>query len=368
MESRKTRRQVLEGVGAAATLGVLGDAAAAALAVEETAPDSPSAGLPSRIAFGSCGSQEKPQPVLRTVVSKNPDLFIYLGDNIYGDTRDMGVLRAKYAKLAEKPEFRELRSRVPLLATWDDHDYGENDAGKDYPMKEESRAIFLDFWKVPAGSARRTHGGIYDEQRFTARGKTLQVLLLDTRWFRDAPKRNAGKPPAGSPWKNDYQVDEDPQKTILGEEQWRWLEACLRRPAHLRIVCTSIQFGHEYNGWESWTNFPAEHRRMTDLIQKTRANGVVFISGDVHWGEISRRDLPGMYPLYDVTASGITETWPTVEPNRYRQGEVVRDNHFGMIDVDWTKDDPEVALQIVDRAGDVRVRHVMELSRLAPRR
>jgi alkaline phosphatase D len=73
-------------------------------------------------------------------------VFIFLGDNVYGDTRDPSVLRAKYAKLQDKPEFQRLCAQVPILATWDDHDYGENDAGRDYPMKEESRGIFCDFW------------------------------------------------------------------------------------------------------------------------------------------------------------------------------------------------------------------------------
>lgn len=339
-------------MAAAGTLG----GATAALALQEAPP--------ARIAFGSCGSQDKPQPVLQTVVQRQPDLFIYLGDNIYGDTRDMEVLKAKYARLAAKPEFQALRRATRVLATWDDHDYGENDAGKEYPKKEESREIFLDFWEVPADSPRRKHPGIYDEVLFQAGGRTLQVLLLDTRYFRDAPRKLTEKPPAGSPWKNDYQPDEDPTKTFLGDTQWAWLEERFRRPADLRIVCSSIQFGHEYNGWESWTNFPAQQQKMAALIRSTRANGVLFISGDVHWGEISRRDFPGLYPLYDVTASGITETWPKVEPNRYRVGEVVRENHFGMIEVDWKRPDPEITLQIIDRPGTVRVKHAVSLSQL----
>ncbi|MEC9188061.1 MAG: alkaline phosphatase family protein, partial [Planctomycetota bacterium] len=105
--------------------------------------------LPSRIAFGSCGHQSKPMPILRQAVEKNPDLFIYLGDNIYGDTKDMKVLAAKYELLNRRPEFQTLRSRVPILSIWDDHDYGWNDAGKEYEFKEESKAIFMDFWRVP---------------------------------------------------------------------------------------------------------------------------------------------------------------------------------------------------------------------------
>ena len=322
-------------------------------------------GIPSRIAFGSCAHQDKPQPVLETVVGKRPAIFVYLGDNIYGDTRDMAVLRAKYEKLAAKPEFQRLRREVAVLATWDDHDYGENDAGQEYPMKAESREIFLDFWGVPPDSPRRKHPGIYGAHRFEAQGRVLQIVLLDTRTFRDPLKRNSANLPANSPFKNDYQPDANPSKTLLGNAQWEWLEERFHEQADLRIVCTSIQFAHEYNGWESWTNLPAEQKKMIALIRKTRANGVVFVSGDVHWGEISARDMEDGYPLHDVTASGITEDWPRVEPNRFRQGNVVRDNHFGMIDIDWESADPVVLLQIVDRKGVIRVRKALKLKSLS---
>lgn len=309
--------------------------------------------LPARIAFGSCGHQSKPMPVLRTVVDSAPDLFLYLGDNIYGDTRDMEVLRGKYAMLGAKPEFRALAERVPILSVWDDHDYGENDAGKEYPKKAESREIFFDFWRVPADDPRREHEGIYGEHRFEANGRVLQVLLLDTRTFRDRLARNPGDDAA---FKNDYRPDPDPTKTLLGEVQWRWLAERLRSKADLRIIASSIQFGHEYNGYESWTNLPSEQQRMIDLIRETRANGVLFVSGDVHWGEISRREPWGDegYPLFDVTASGLTESWPSIEPSRFRVGDVVRENHFGRIVIDWSVADPTVRLQIIDRDGTVR--------------
>lgn len=334
--------------------------------------------LPSKIAFGSCGHQDKPQPILNTVVSERPDLFIYLGDNIYGDTKDMTVLRAKYETLGDKPEFRQLRSSVPVLSVWDDHDYGWNDAGKEYEFKAESKEIFMDFWRVPATSERRRHPGIYGAHKFSqavagAPGNSssaaesspvLQIILLDTRTFRDPLSLNPKPLPEGSPLKNEYQPDPDPKKTLLGEPQWQWLETELRKPADVRIICSSIQFGHEYNGWESWTNLPTEQARMAKLIRDTRANGVVFISGDVHWGEISRRPFEGLYPLYDVTASGLTEEWYNVEPNRLRVGEAYRDNHFGMIEIDWSQEDPLIILQIIDTAGKSRNRHEVRLSDL----
>jgi alkaline phosphatase D len=330
----------------------------------EVKPVAAITGLPARIAFGSCAHQNKPQPVLETVAKRKPDLFVYLGDNIYGDTRDMDVLKQKYGLLAAKLEFQQLRREVPVVSIWDDHDYGENDAGKAYPKKTESREIFFDFWRVPADSSRRAHEGIYGVHRFEQNGRVLQLILLDTRWYRDPLRRNPKPLPAGSPFKNDYQPDDSPEKSFLGDVQWAWLKDQFSQPADLRIIASSIQFGHEYNGYESWTNLPREQAKMIALIRSTRANGAVFISGDVHWAELSRRDVPGGYPLYDLTASGITETWPKIEPNQYRVGEAVPENHFGEIEVDWAAADPTVNFRVINRAGDVRLQHVVPLSRL----
>ena len=84
-----------------------------------------------RIVFGSCIRQDRPQPIWTAVQAVEPDLLVLLGDNIYGDSDDMDVLRAKWDRLATDPGFRAIADAVPLLATWDDHDYGRNDAGAD---------------------------------------------------------------------------------------------------------------------------------------------------------------------------------------------------------------------------------------------
>ena len=321
-------------------------------------------GLPKRIAFGSCAHQNKPQPVLERVVEQSPDLFIYLGDNIYGDSRDMDVLRAKYAKLAAKPEFRSLRKNVAVASIWDDHDYGENDAGREYPFHKESREIFLNFWQVPADSPRRTHDGIYGSHLFQADGRTLQLILLDTRSFRSPLKKNPPTKSLDGKYKNDYQPDLDPTKTILGETQWKWLEEQLRLPADIRIIASSIQFGHEYNGYESWTNLPLEQTKMVELIRRTKASGVLFLSGDVHWAEVSRRNFPDLYPLYDVTASGITEMWYKIEPNEFRVGQAVPENHFGMLDFDWQAKSPTITMKIINHKGETKCSETIELSLL----
>ena len=106
----------------------------------------------TRIMFGSCIRQDRPAPILPKIAVDEPELFIFLGDNIYGDTDDMKVLWAKYQQLAKLPGFAELRADSQIMATWDDHDYGKNDAGADYAMREESQRRFLNFWGSRKGS------------------------------------------------------------------------------------------------------------------------------------------------------------------------------------------------------------------------
>src|SRR5687767_7704839 len=114
---------------------------------------------PSVIAFGSCGHQNDPQPVLERVVDVKPDMFIYLGDNIYSDTHSMDTLRMNYSILGKKPEYQKLKNATKILATWDDHDYGWNDSGRHYRFKKESKNIFLDFFGIE-DSTVLTHPGI----------------------------------------------------------------------------------------------------------------------------------------------------------------------------------------------------------------
>lgn len=313
-----------------------------------------------KICFGSCADEDKNQPLLSLAAKESPDLFIYLGDNIYGDTKNMAELMSKYLKLGNKPEFQELNDSTTVLATWDDHDYGENDAGRHYPRKLESKEIFLEFWKEPKSSDRRKHKGIYHSLIYGPADTLVQIILLDTRTFRD----NLTKLKDKKKYKNDYEPCKTPDSTMLGAEQWKWLEKELQKPARLRIIASSNQFAHEYNGWESWTNLPYEQKKMLDLIRETKANGVIFLSGDVHWGEISKMEIEGQYPIYDITSSGITQTWDKPEPNKNRIGEVVMDNNYGTIEIEWKEKDPVLTFRITDGKKVDRVKHKVLLSEL----
>lgn len=318
-----------------------------------------------RIAFGSCGEEHKPQPVLSLAADRKPDVFVFLGDNIYGDTYSMDTLRLKYMMLGDKPEFQKLKSTSPLLATWDDHDYGWNDSGRHYPYKKESKQIFLDFFGVNDPSVT-THEGIYHSKMMTSGDKTIQFVLLDLRTFRDKllPYNGNRKDVKGFNYSLDYSPYTTSDSTMLGEEQWNWLEKELKKPADLRIICSSTQFGITHNGYEAWANFPHEQQRLVNLIRDTKAEGVLFISGDVHYAEISKLQSPGMYPLYDVTASGITSTWDFATPNDNRVDGPVMENHFGLITVDWADADASITMEIHDVSGKARISRTIRRSEL----
>ncbi len=103
---------------------------------------------------------------------------------------------------------------------------------------------------------------------------------------------------------------------------------------------------------------------MVDLIRRTQANGVVFISGDLHVGEISRGTFPGMYPLWDVTSSGLTQVWRSAVPNVHRVGPSVLERNFGLIIIDWNAPSPTLRLQLRAEDGTVRTEQVVPLSQL----
>lgn len=322
--------------------------------------------LISKIAFGSCASERQPQPILDLVVQHKPDVFIYLGDNVYGDTYDMKILQSKYDSLAAKEEFKRLKQSVKILATWDDHDFGWNDSGKYYPFKEKSKDIFLNFFDEPQHSERRKREGIYTAYYYEQNGKRLQIILLDNRTFRSDLRLYRGELSRQSKYfyPLDYYPHQIEDSVLLGEEQWAWLERELRKPADVRIIGSGTQFGISYNGYESWANFPHEQKRFIDLIVKTKAEGVLFISGDVHYAEISKLESPECYPIYDVTSSGLTSTWLFATPNDNRIEGPVMENHFGMISIDWNAKNPKIKMEIWDIHNNQRIEHTIGLNEL----
>jgi alkaline phosphatase D len=321
----------------------------------------------TKIGFGSCGNQDIQQPVLSLASKQNLDAFIFVGDNIYGDTDDMDTLRNKYKRWASQSHYQNLIKSTKIFATWDDHDYGQNDTGKHYPHKKESKKIFMDHFNIKEDNEMSQHEGIYHTNYIKVGDKTIQFLMLDLRTFRnDLLKYD---PKVELPRKKyfydlDYVPHTSKDSLMVGETQWQWIERELKKPADIRFICSGSQFGIEYNGYEAWANFPHEQKRMLDLINKTKANGVLFLTGDVHYAEISRLNNTEAYPIYDITSSGITSKWdfPTLNTNRI-EGPVM-DNHFGMITIKW-EIDPIIKMEIIDEYNNQRIDYEVKLSEIS---
>jgi alkaline phosphatase D len=328
------------------------------------------AAAPSKILFGSCGHQDKDMPIFDTINKEQGDLFIFLGDNIYGDTNDMAVLANKYQKLGAKPGFKTLKANTPIIAMWDDHDFGQNDIGKDYPHKEQSRQIMLDFWGEPKSSPRRTRtDGIYTSYMYGEDEQAVHVIMPDLRWNRDAlnhvseleyyTKRKLNN-------QGPYSPTEVKGASMLGEAQWQWLEQELKKPAAIKLIASSLQLLPDFTGWESWANFLEDRNRLFALIKKHQVNGVIIISGDTHWGEISKYQQNLDYPLIEMTSSGLTEKWKDVSPNKHRVGDYTHNVNYGDLSIDWQQADPAISLKLKGIDAKVIMQSAFSLSSISP--
>ncbi len=302
-----------------------------------------------RIAIGSCNRQKHAQPHWQTLQSLNPDLWIWLGDNVYADTEDMAKMRHVYRTQFQRPDYAAFRRETPVIGTWDDYDYGDNNSGNWFPKKRQSQQLLLDFLEEPADSPRRTREGVYARYTFGPPGRRVDVVLLDNRYHADRPGEEAD---------------------ILGEAQWRFLEEALATSeAQFIFVGSGTQFLALDHPYENWGNFPHSRRRLLRTVQLSGKGGIVLLSGDRHIHEVSMlNDGTVPYPLIDFTASGLTHSFRrlTAEANRYRVGALYKQPGFGLVEIDWEREDPRLSLQVLDREGGVHRRFEITLSSLQP--
>jgi alkaline phosphatase D len=276
------------------------------------------------IVFGSCLDTHD-HPMLDRTLTLPRDLFIFMGDNIYADKGGIPMMQEKYAMLKNSRFFQGLKSK-PILATWDDHDFGENDGGGSYPHKKEAQVEFWNWLDEPANSTRRQQEGVYQSQTLGPAGRRVQVVMLDTRYFRSALKK---VPKDQSLLGGACVATDDTTTTMLGAAQWHWLEQVLQQPAELRLIVSSIQFAPEVHGGECWANMPHEQQRMLKLLQGQTA---VILSGDRHWCEFSNNGV------FDFTTSSMTQKHPRGTPTPNKNRCVPPTYHLpnvGHLKIDW---------------------------------
>ena len=301
--------------------------------------------LLEHIVFGSCLDTHE-HPMLNRTLALPRDLFLFMGDNVYADKGGIPMMQEKYALLKNSRFFRGLKNK-PILATWDDHDFGQNDGGTEYPQKKEAQVEFWNWLDEPADSPRRKQEGVYHAQSFGPAGKRVQVILLDTRYFRSALK----KVPKDKAMLGGTSVPTDDESTtILGAAQWDWLAKVLQEPAELRIVVSSVQFAPEAHGGECWANFPHEQKRLLSLL---KGHPAVVLSGDRHWCEFSKNGV------FDFTSSSMTQKHPrgTPTPNKHRI--VPKTYHLpnvGLLSIDWAVQSITAKIFGEDEAAKIELR------------
>lgn len=305
----------------------------------------PDSAVITRIAFGSCNRQNLEQPLWDEVLNARPQLWIWLGDNVYADTVEPEEMQSIFDLQLSEPGYRKVVRAIPIIGTWDDHDYGANDAGKEYPMKEKAQQLNLDFLGEPADSPRRTQEGIYTSYAFGPEGQQTKLILLDTRYHRDLP---------------------GPNSDILGDAQWEWLESELsgsRADAH--ILVSSIQLLHPVPSkrMERWVNFPKAYKRMLALLRETEPRNLVILSGDRHFSEMAIMPGDEAPPtlIAEVTSSGMTHSWKNFpgEPNPLRFAGPYTGLHYGLIDIDW--DNRSLIVEVRGPEQKVAYRHLFPM-------
>jgi len=316
----------------------------------------------TRIAFGSCNHQSRSQHMWAQIAAQNPQLFLFIGDNNYGDqgwTGDAALtsLRTAYETLAATPELTAFRANVPMMVTWDDHDFGFGDGGANFAFRGWSETIFETFWN--SADEVRSRPGVYESRTFGTEGQRTQIIVLDTRYFRsdfDRLPYTAEHRPLGP-----YVPSEDPAKTMLGDAQWEWLQAELAKPADLRILVSSIQVLTDAHDYEAWEGLPLERAKLYAMLAGREESGLVMLSGDRHAGGIYT-DTPqagGGERLWELTSSSLNYSFASTaqntarEPDAKRVTDFISEENFGLVDIDW--DARSFTMSMRGSAGEERV-------------
>ncbi len=284
------------------------------------------------IGFGSCLTQEKSMPIFNSIKSEDYNLFLMLGDNVYGDTDSNDLLELKEAYALQKENFDRLNLNFPFEAIWDDHDYGKNDGGKEYIYKDESKELFLDFWNIAQDDIRRTRPGLYFELTQNIDDTLVQMIFLDTRTFRDALLPTDER---GAPGKERYIPHTDTSLTMLGKDQWIWLQEQLQKEVDHKVIVTSIQFLAMGHGWEAWKTLPHERQRLINLIDQSSLDKVLFISGDRHRGGLYQFSTQSGKVISEMTSSSLNLAFANdEEEGPLRLGPTFVQENYGEILLD----------------------------------
>ncbi|HKY91364.1 MAG TPA: alkaline phosphatase D family protein [Nevskiaceae bacterium] len=301
-----------------------------------TAPDGPVA---FRLAFGSCARHQldAEQVVFRAIAAAEPDLFFWLGDNIYADSASEWVFAEDYRRQRAIASTLPLMRSVPQLAIWDDHDFGLNNSDNTNPVRDASLAAFRNYWANP-GYGLADGPGVYFQYAYGG----VDFFMLDGRYYR-TPNKDP----------------DSPAKTLLGKRQGEWLREVLRASrAPFKVLASGSGWTTEDGPMgDTWAAFLTERNALFDFIRDERIEGVFLLSGDTHFGEVNA--IPwsehGGYDLYDLVSSPLAQATGSSflegEPELRIRKPYFRTVNFGLLDFSWDPE-PKVTYTLRDVRGD----------------
>lgn len=294
-----------------------------------------------RVAFGSCCrlQYDPDQRIWNAVRALEPDMFLWLGDNIYADSDQASTLVDLYGRGRVVERLEPLLRSVPQLATWDDHDFGYNDADGQSPFKQQSLHMFRQFWANPAfGEA--DNPGVYFKQHYGG----VDFFVLDGRYHRD---------PSDAP--------DVAGKTMLGARQKAWLKRELQASrAPFKVLASGGGWSSAENedGGDSWGVYLNERNELFDFIRDEGISGVVCISGDSHMGELNC--IPwserGGYDIYDFCSSPLAQM-PASKNTRQAPEIRIRDTwtrsvNVGLMRFEMADGQPKLTYTLHDALGE----------------
>ena len=300
------------------------------------------------LGFGSCLHQDRSMAILKTIEKKELDLFMFIGDNVYGDQKDgeLDKLIRTY-----KQQYNNLENFLSTVSTefiWDDHDFGLNDGGSNYRYKDRAKELFLETWKIPSKDPRRLRDGLYFDKMMKKNGLKIHLIFLDNRSFKSEWKSTDELNKEG---KERYVKDFDPHKTLLGKKQWQWLKGKLNEDSDIKIILSSLQILSLGHGWESWDKLPLERERLFNMIDESNVSNLFILSGDRHRGGFYRFKTKDNKDIYEFTSSSLNLPIPfnTEEKGPLRIGSTYRKANFGVIRIFEDK----VVMELTSNKGKI---------------
>ncbi|MCS7153227.1 MAG: alkaline phosphatase family protein [Bacteroidia bacterium] len=226
--------------------------------------------------------------IFSAIAAQKPDFMLWLGDNVYlreADWNSRSGILYRYTHTRSLPQLQPLLATCPHYAIWDDHDFGPNDSDRGFWGRALTREAFMLFWANPSYGVPSAPEGITTFFEWS----DAEFFLLDNRTYRAPNKRKTGS------------------RTMLGSAQLEWLIDALKSShATFKFVVCGSQILNPTGGYENFINFPEERELLLKRIQEEGITGVIFLTGDRHYSEISALTLPNGQKVYDITSSPLT--------------------------------------------------------------